>query len=155
MATVFWDSKGVLMVEFMQKGTKITSEVYCKTLENLHRAIQNKRHEMLTSSVVLLQDNVHLHTVARTWALLEHFKWELFDHLPYSPDLAPSSYHLFTRTYLKNWFGSQHFDNNEGLMEGVKTWLSPHAVDFFDRGIQKLIPRYNKCLNSGRDYIEN
>jgi hypothetical protein len=31
MVTVFWDRKGVLMVEFMQQGTTITSEVYCKT----------------------------------------------------------------------------------------------------------------------------
>jgi hypothetical protein len=34
MATVFWDRKGVLMVEFMQQGTTVTSEVYCKTLKN-------------------------------------------------------------------------------------------------------------------------
>jgi hypothetical protein len=33
MATVFWDWKGVLMVEFMQQGITITSEVYCKTLK--------------------------------------------------------------------------------------------------------------------------
>jgi transposase len=68
---------------------------------------------MLTSGVVILHDNVHPHTAARTRALLEHFNWELFDHPPYSPDLAPSDYHLFTRTYLKNWLGSQRFSNNE------------------------------------------
>jgi hypothetical protein len=34
MATVFWDRKGVLMVEFMQKGTTLTSEVYCEVLKN-------------------------------------------------------------------------------------------------------------------------
>jgi hypothetical protein len=32
MATVFFYRKGVLMVEFMQQGTTITSEVYYKTL---------------------------------------------------------------------------------------------------------------------------
>jgi hypothetical protein len=31
MATVFGDRKDVLMVEFMQQGTTITSELYCKT----------------------------------------------------------------------------------------------------------------------------
>jgi hypothetical protein len=39
-------------------------------------------------------------------------------------------------------------------MEDVKTWLSSQAADFFDTGIQKLIPRYDKCLSSGGDYIE-
>jgi hypothetical protein len=45
------------------------------------------------------------------------------------------------------------FNNNE-LMEGVKTWLSSMAADFFDTGIQKLIPQYDKCLSSGGDYGE-
>jgi polysaccharide deacetylase 2 family uncharacterized protein YibQ len=44
-------------------------------------------------------------------------------------------------TYLKNRMGSQRFNNNEELMEGVKTWLSSQAADFFDTGIQKLMPR--------------
>jgi hypothetical protein len=39
-------------------------------------------------------------------------------------------------------------------MGGVKTWFSSQVADFFDTGIQKLIPRYNECLNSGGDYIE-
>jgi hypothetical protein len=29
--TVFWDRKGALMVEFLQHGATITSEVYCET----------------------------------------------------------------------------------------------------------------------------
>jgi hypothetical protein len=33
MASVFWDRKGMLMVEFMQQGTTITSKVYCGTLK--------------------------------------------------------------------------------------------------------------------------
>jgi hypothetical protein len=66
MAAVFCDRKGVLMVEFMQQGTTVTSKLYCKTLKKLWRAIQNKRHGMLTSSIVLLHDNVHLHIAAHT-----------------------------------------------------------------------------------------
>jgi hypothetical protein len=79
---------------------------------------------MLTYGVVLLHENARPHTAARTRALLEHFNWELFDYRVCSPDLAPSNCHLFT--YLKNWFRSQRFNNNE-LMEGVKTWLSSQA----------------------------
>jgi hypothetical protein len=39
-------------------------------------------------------------------------------------------------------------------MEGVKTLLNSQAADCFDRGVQKLIPRYDNCLNSGSDYVE-
>jgi hypothetical protein len=38
-------------------------------------------------------------------------------------------------------------------MEGVKTWLSSQVADFFDTGIQKLVPPY-KYLNSGGDCVE-
>jgi hypothetical protein len=68
---------------------------------------------------------------------LERFNWELFDHPPYNLNPTPSDYHQFT--YLKNGFGSQCF-NSEDLIEGVKMWLSPQVADFFDTGIQKLIP---------------
>jgi hypothetical protein len=93
---------------------------------------------MLTSGIVLLHDKTRPNTAARTQALLQHFNCELFDHLPYSPDLAPSEYHLFI--YLMNWLRSQRFNNNEDMMEGVRTWLSSPAAEFFDIGIQKLIP---------------
>jgi hypothetical protein len=154
MTPVFWDRKGVLMVEFMQKGTTVMSEVDCKTLKILYRAIQNKSYGMLTSSVlvVLLHDHAHPYAAACTQALLEHFSWELFDYLPFSPDLASNNYHLFP--YPKNGFGSQCFSNKQELMEGVKTWLSSQAADFLDTSIQKLVPRYDKCLNSSGDYIE-
>jgi hypothetical protein len=65
--------------------------------------------------------------------LQEHFNWEFFDLHPYSPDLSPGDYQLFT--YLKNWLRSQGFKNNEELMEGIKTWLSSQVIDFFDTGI--------------------
>jgi hypothetical protein len=52
---------------------------------------------------MLLHDNAHPHTAARSRALLEHFNWEFFDHPPYSPDLALKYYYLFT--YLKELVG--------------------------------------------------
>jgi transposase len=75
---------------------------------------------------IVLHDNARPHTAARTRALLEHFNWELFDHPPYSPDLAPSDYHLFT--YVKSWLRSQRFNNIDESMEGVKTWLISQAA---------------------------
>jgi hypothetical protein len=37
-AAVFWDSKGGLIMEFMQQGNTVTSEVHCETLKELHGA---------------------------------------------------------------------------------------------------------------------
>jgi hypothetical protein len=86
MATVFWDRKRVLLVEFVQQWTTITSEVYCEILKDcVWPAIQNKIGGMLTDGLVLLHENARPCTTARTRALLEHFTWELFGH----PSLQP------------------------------------------------------------------
>jgi hypothetical protein len=45
MATVFLDRRGVLIVEFMQQETTITSEMYCERIKKLHRAIEKKSVE--------------------------------------------------------------------------------------------------------------
>jgi hypothetical protein len=87
---------------------------------------------MLTKGVVLLQDNARPHTAARTNVLIELFNWEIFDHLPYSPDLASSGYHLFTKMV---WLDTQRFHTNKELMDEVKNWLHNLAALLFDEGL--------------------
>ena len=36
----------------------------------------------------------------------------------------------------------------------VMTWFKGQAADFYDSGIQKLVPRPNKCLDNAGDYVE-
>lgn len=152
MATVFWDAKGVLLVDFMERGTTINSEVYCETLKRLRRAIQNKRRGMLTSGVVLLHDNARPHTARKTGELLERFNWDIFSHPPYSPDLAPSDFHLFP--CMKRWLASQRFENDDELKNAVTGWLNSQAAEFYAEGISKTVRRYDKCLNRFGNYVE-
>ena len=35
------------------------------------------------------------------------------------------------------------------------TWFKGQAADFYDSGIQKLVPRLNKCLDNAGGYVEN
>ncbi|GFV03553.1 mariner Mos1 transposase [Trichonephila clavipes] len=150
MATVFWDRHGVLLVEFMQQGTTINAAAYCATLIKLRRVIQNKRHGFLTSGVLLLQDNARPHSAINTQNLIRSFGWEHIDHPPYSPDLAPSDFHLFR--YQKEFLGGKRFDTAEEVKEEVQDWLSSQAADIYDLGIQKLVERYDKCLKKhGKD----
>lgn len=152
MCTVFWDRQGILLVEFLPRGETINAERYCATLRKLRRAIQNKRRGMLTQGLVLLHDNARPHTAGLTQNLIQRFGWEQFDHPPYSPDLAPSDYHLFLN--LKRDFGGRRFDSDEDAKTGVQQWLSSLAASFFEEGIDKLISRYDKCLNNGGNYVE-
>ena len=97
-------------------------------------------------------NNARPHAAALTQNLLHEFGWEVLDHPPYSPDLAPSDYHLFTD--LKKWLGGQRFDSNDELKSSVADWLTTQERTFYNMGIEKLVPRYDKCLNNGGDYVE-
>lgn len=152
MATVFWDRHGVLLVEFMERGTTINAAAYCDTLTKLRRAIQNKRRGLLTSGVLLLHDNARPHSAIQTQNLIRSFGWEQIDHPPYSPDLAPSDFHLFR--YLKEFLGGKRFETDDEVKETVEDWLSSQAADFYDIGIKKLVERYDKCLNKNGNYVE-
>ncbi|KAJ4431203.1 hypothetical protein ANN_19800 [Periplaneta americana] len=91
------------------------------------------------------------HTAASTRELLDQFGWEIFDHPPYSPDFAPSDFHLFTK--LKDFLGGTRFGSDEELKKTVNTWLNELAAEY-NTGILKLVNRYDKCLNVGGDYVE-
>jgi hypothetical protein len=119
MCTVFWDRKGVLLVEFLPHGSTINAGVYCNTLKT--SAIQNKRHGMLSRGTVMLHDNVRPHTVAATRDLIATFCWEQFDHPPYRPDVAPHDFHVFV--HLKTLLGARRF-NNDKVKEAVTTWFA-------------------------------
>ncbi|GFW83103.1 histone-lysine N-methyltransferase SETMAR [Trichonephila clavipes] len=146
MATVFWVRHGVLLVEFMQQGTTINAAAYFATLTKLRRAIQNKRRGLLTYGVLLLHDNPRPHSAINTQNLIRSFGWEQIYHPPYSPVLTPSDFHLFR--HLKVFLGGKSFDTADEVKEEVQDWLSSQAADVCDDlGIQKLVERYDKCLN--------
>jgi len=40
------------------------------------------------------------------------------------------------------------------LKDAVPKWLTSWVAAFYEEGIQKLVPRYDKCLNNGSEYVE-
>jgi len=146
-----WDRQGVLLIEFLPQGTTINSAVYCEMLKKLRHAIQNKRHGMLSATILLLHNNTLPYSAAQTQDIITSFKWEHMDHPLYSPDLVPSDYHLIL--HLKKFMGGKGFDDDD-LKDAVQNWLTSQVAAFYEEGIQKLVPRYDKCLNNGGEYVE-
>jgi hypothetical protein len=56
--------------------------------------------------------------------------------------------------HLKKHLAGQKFHEDEEVKNEVTTWLHAQAAEFYDIGIQKLVPRLNKCLDKGGDYVE-
>jgi len=67
-------------------------------------------------------------------------------------DLVPSDFHLFL--HLKKHLAWIKFDVDDEVQEEVTTWFKGLVAHFYDLGIQKLVPRLNKCLDNAGDYVE-
>jgi hypothetical protein len=57
-------------------------------------------------------------------------------------------------TTLLNRSNSHCNDKDDEVQDEVVTWFKGQVADFYDLGIQKLVPRLNKCLDNVRDYVE-
>ena len=56
--------------------------------------------------------------------------------------------------HLKKRLAEKKFDDDDEVQEEVTTWFKGQAADFYDSGIQKLVPRLIKCLDNAGDYVE-
>jgi hypothetical protein len=68
--------------------------------------------------------------------------WELLSHPSYSPDLAPSDYHLFGP--LKYHLRGHYYDTDEAVQEAVRSCLRGAGTDFYRRGIFKILTEVHR-----------
>lgn len=152
MATVFWDSEGILLIDYKAKGVSITGEYYASILERLKEAIKEKRRGKLTKGVLLLHDNAPVHKSRVALAALHKVGFEIVNHPPYSPDLAPSDYYLFPE--MKKELRGKKFTADDEVKEAVSAYFADKEKSFFYEGINKLIKRCEKCIRLAGEYIE-
>ena len=62
MATVFWDAKGVIMLDVLPKRSTITGVYYVNLSDQLRTVIREKRQGNFSKGVLLQQDNARVHT---------------------------------------------------------------------------------------------
>ncbi|EZA52093.1 Amyloid beta A4 precursor protein-binding family B member [Ooceraea biroi] len=110
-----------------------------------------KRPELANrKGVVFHHDNARPHTSLVTRQLLQ-LGWDVLPHPPYSPDLAPSDYHLFRS--LQNSLNNVNFDSNEGVKNHLLQFFVNKEKDFYERGILKLPERWRKVVEQNGQYI--
>jgi len=93
LLTVFWDSQTVYMTEFLEAGNTVNSAWYIENIKNLRRRVCQDRRSK--SPILRLHYNARPHTAPATLDALVTLKFEVLTHPPYSPDLAPSDFHIF------------------------------------------------------------
>ena len=152
MATVFWDSQGVILLDFLPKGETINSEVYIETFRKLKAKIECVRPNLDIANVLLQHDNARPHTSIRTMEAITSFGWTVIPHPPYSPDLARSDYHLFGP--MKERLRGNRYGNDNEVKTAVLNFLRHQPAEFYNTGIHAIVHRWTVALEKGGDYVE-
>ena len=97
MLYIWWDWNGVLHYEFLPENQTINSNKYCSQLDQLKAALDEKRPESVNrKQIIFHQGNTRPHVSLMTRQKLLQLGWEVLIHVPYSPDIASSDFHLQT-----------------------------------------------------------
>lgn len=151
---VWWDLKGIVYYELMGDNQTITSEVYCQQLTRLKAVLQEKRPSLINrKGVILHHDNARPHTARATKNLIEEFGWEVMHHPPYSPDLAPTDFHLFRS--LQNHLMGQRLTSRDEVEMKLVYFFESKLAKFYEEGIRKLMARWEDVINKNGDYVED
>ena len=152
MATVFWDTKGLIMLDFLPKRSTITGVYNANLLDQLRTAIREKCQGKLSKGVLLQQDNARVHTCKVVMDTVERNGYELIPHPAYSPDLAPSDFFLFPN--LKKDIRGLHFRSDKEVVMAVEEWVSGKDPDLFISGLMAFEHHWSKCITLEGNYIE-
>ena len=113
--------------------------------------LKEKRRGKVTKGVLFLHDNAPAHRALATQKKLVYLGFQCLDHPPYSPDLAPSDYHLHPG--LKKQLKGRHF-SSDAVTAAAETRLDGQSYELFLSGLQKSEQRARKCIELRGEYVE-
>ena len=72
-------------------------------------------------------------------------------HPPYSPDLAPSDYHLFLS--MANTFAGEKFASREACENRLSQFFANRDKGFYERGIMILPSKWQHVIEQNGAYV--
>jgi len=78
--------------------------------------------------------------------------YELLEHSPHSPDLAPSDFCLFPKLNL--FLAGLRFSTNQEAIAVVEGYFADLTKNHYGDGIMALEHHWNKCISLKGDYVE-
>ena len=130
----------------------LNGEVYTAQLERLHEAIRVKRPRK-NNHILFHHDNARPHIAQDVLAAIKGYGWELLDHPPYSPDVAPTDYHV--NRSVSNWMEGEMFDSLDEIVDSIKGWIASKDRKFFARGIDLLPQKWEEMIAASGEYVNS
>ena len=153
LVTVWWCAAGLIHYSYLNPGETITTERYCEQINEMHQKLRYKCPALVNrKGPILLHDNARPHVAQRTQQKLNELGFETLPHPPYSPDLSPTDYYFFK--HLDKFLQEKRFNNENDAKSAFDAFIDSRNQDFYLTGINKLISRWQKCVNSNGCYFD-
>jgi len=110
-------------------------ENYSSPLVQLKDILKGKHRGKFIKGVLFLHDNVPAYRALATQKKLTYLGLQCLNHPSYSPDLAPSDYHLFAG--LKKQLKGRYFSSDAEVIAAAETRLDGQHTDFFFEWLAK------------------
>ena len=111
MMIIFRNQDGVLLTEYLPRGTTISGPCYASIIERLHSVIVEKRRGKISHEVLLLYDNDPIHKCKIVQATIRQAGFIELNHPTYSLDIAPTNYHPLSN--LKKFVCLKNFSSDD------------------------------------------
>ncbi len=153
MMTLFFYCAGVILIAFLDPKDKIDSPRYCLTLSKLKEALRKKRpHLWKDKSFILHHDNASPHGSDFTTCKMRKWGFNLLEHPPNSPDMAPCDFSIFPK--MKAKMRGIHYPNVQTLKEETRNILMAFPKSVFDDALHEMVLRWQKCEAVNGEYFE-
>lgn len=151
---VWWNFEGVIHFELVPNGQTIDADLFCAQLDRMYEKLGEKYPALINRKRVILQrDNAKPHTARRTQEKIKNLEAiELLPHPAYSPDLAPSDYHLFRS--MAHFLRGRSFNNLGEVENGSREFFASKNKDWYCSGIKQLAHRWVQAIDSNGLYFE-
>ena len=93
MMIIFRDEDGVLLSEYLPRGTTINGPCYASIIERLHSVIVEKGRGEVSRGVLSLHDNALIHKCKTVPAAVRQVDFIELNYPTYSLDIGPINYH--------------------------------------------------------------
>ena len=143
---------GVLLTEYLPRGTTINGPYYASIIERLRPVILEKARGKLRHGVLLLHDSAPIGKCKIVQAAIRQADFIELNHPAYSLDIAPINYHPLSN--LKKFLRLKNFNSDDEAVTTVEDYLTDLNSEFFCKGMQSLHDRWQRVVASEDQYIQ-
>ncbi|KAL6731776.1 hypothetical protein Aduo_002605 [Ancylostoma duodenale] len=137
MSCVWWCCGRILHWKLVASGQTIDADIYSMQLQRVNDKIrQAGLRRLFRRGSILQQDSARPYTAHQTPGKIKELGWELLPYAPYSPDAAPSDYHVFMS--LQHYLAGKRLTNVEEVKDRLTRFFESKAAQFYTNGIKKL-----------------